>query len=567
MDLTAEAGKRAAEGWQELLVAHLGSAGATLIWTLISMTGVALLLVFARYVGVLGAGDAIEGSLERRAYDNLRASLMEGGSPTRIYGRLLTAFLDWIDRVFVDYDKAPLGVFRHAFRLRRSYPLWTGAAFDRCLSLALIYPIVSIVLIWAISGHAGPAEAAIGLTANAPAWRRSLLVISIGTLVISSPWYKWPYSPRTLLYLPILILPYVILTNIPNGGVVLAITVAFAFVFIVIRTVGFIRNSSGVGPFIGMTVLAAVYFGIIVFAGIDAGMVALIGDVPPGNVVSLAALVGFAAMVFPALAAAYALYYLPDIPAVGQHHVAFVSVFCFTMAAVIICSARWLPSLSTWETSGPVLLFLGLLTTLNAPFNWLSVGLTRALLSRRGVELGGWWPYTLATLDAALALVILVLLAGAMVVGVQTFDLAEFHGGAPPTLPLDPLLDQIATHPGDPVNWWLYALLLCTLMPSLTNLLIGAASLTRGVPGVSALLLRYMPVGHAVPTFDRTWIAAMLTAQWAIGGVLMLVAIAGLTWIVATLVPEMGEWFLDYARWVAAIDLPGHAVALLKALH
>jgi hypothetical protein len=28
---------------------------------------------------------------------------------------------------------------------------------------------------------------------------------------------------------------------------------------------------------------------------------------------------------------------------------------------------------------------------LNAPFDWASLGLTRALL-RRGLELGGWWP-------------------------------------------------------------------------------------------------------------------------------------------------------------------------------
>jgi hypothetical protein len=37
----------------------------------------------------------------------------------------------------------------------------------------------------------------------------------------------------------------------------------------------------------------------------------------------------------------------------------------------------------------------------------LSLGLTRALL-RRGLELGGWWPYLLALVDAALAGVIML---------------------------------------------------------------------------------------------------------------------------------------------------------------
>jgi hypothetical protein len=41
-----------------------------------------------------------------------------------------------------------------------------------------------------------------------------------------------------------------------------------------------------------------------------------------------------------------------------------------------------------WLDSGPLLLFLGLLTLLNAPFDWASLGLTRALL-RRGLELKG----------------------------------------------------------------------------------------------------------------------------------------------------------------------------------
>jgi hypothetical protein len=29
-------------------------------------------------------------------------------------------------------------------------PLWTAPAFDRCLLLALIYPIMAIFLIWAV---------------------------------------------------------------------------------------------------------------------------------------------------------------------------------------------------------------------------------------------------------------------------------------------------------------------------------------------------------------------------------------------------------------------------------
>jgi hypothetical protein len=69
-------------------------------------------------------------------------------------------------------------------------------------------------------------------------------------------------------------------------------------------------------------------------------------------------------------------------------------------------AARLLSPLTTWEQTGPQFLFLGLLTLLNAPFDWASLGLTRALL-RRGLELRGWWPYALALADAALAAIII----------------------------------------------------------------------------------------------------------------------------------------------------------------
>jgi hypothetical protein len=85
-------------------------------------------------------------------------------------------------------------------------------------------------------------------------------------------------------------------------------------------------------------------------------------------------------------------------------------------------------------------------------------------------------------------------------------------------------------------------------------------------PGVSTLLLRFMPVGVAVPTFERTWIAAVLTAQWLIGLVLMLSAFALLGWLVSIVVPEVGTLFLNYARAIAALDLPRQVWSADRAL-
>ena len=51
--------------------------------------------------------------------------------------------------------------------------------------MALIYPIVCILVIWAISGHVGPAEQVLGLPISAPEWQRGLLAGALAMAVIA----------------------------------------------------------------------------------------------------------------------------------------------------------------------------------------------------------------------------------------------------------------------------------------------------------------------------------------------------------------------------------------------
>jgi hypothetical protein len=208
-----------------------------------------------------------------------------------------------------------------------------------------------------------------------------------------------------------------------------------------------------------------------------------------------------------------------------------------------------------------LLLFFGLLTLINAPFDWASLGLTRALL-RRGLELGGWWPYLLAVVDALAAALIILLLAITMVIGVQAFNhLAPHYAGE--TLPLDKLFDGIAAQPSAPENWWVYALLLSTMIPSLLNLMIGGASLLRGIPGLPTLLLRFMPASKAVPAFDRTWLALVLTCQVFVGAFLGIAAQFVLAFgVIFYVLPWMGIELLETARSVAEFDLPMRVLRL-----
>jgi uncharacterized membrane protein len=112
------------------------------------------------YFGVLGAGANPVGTRERKDYEGLCKRIAGGNWIEREYARKLNVFLDGIDHFFGDEKMADRTLFPHAFGLRDPTPLWTAPAFDRCLLLALVYPIAAIILIWAISGHVGPAESA-----------------------------------------------------------------------------------------------------------------------------------------------------------------------------------------------------------------------------------------------------------------------------------------------------------------------------------------------------------------------------------------------------------------------
>ena len=90
-------------------------------------------------------------------------------------------------------------------------------------------------------------------------------------------------------------------------------------------------------------------------------------------------------------------------------------------------------------------------------------------------------------------------------------------------LPLDKLFDGIAAQPSAPEYWWVNALLLSTMIPSLLNLMRRRILVARR-SGLPAALLRFMPAGKAAPTFDRTWLALVLTFQVFVGAFLGIAA-------------------------------------------
>ncbi len=534
-----------------------------LLYVVAGLCFLAAPIVYKYYLGVLAQGAAPEGSIERRDYDKLRASLAGGNLAARLYAKWLTAFLDWIERFFGDCGLADRTLFPHAFGLKKPAPLWTALAFDRCLLLALFYPIGTILVIWSISGHVGPAEAALHLPPNSPGWQRWLLPTMVGF----SGWFGVFLIGRAIGIGGTLVVfsafPPVrsIVISVFLAGVLLGVSSA-VFGGVVTRIFGAGGDNAGfvsglvAGEVAGSGLTAGLIARAATGAGVSAGFVAF--AVATAFAGASASAGGFATGVAGAVTSAFAVLVLGLIATQYQRQAVFFWFFLPAMIMVCLAGAASLSRLEAWSTSGPILLFFGLLTLLNAPFDWASLGLTRALL-RRGLELGGWWPYLLALVDAALAGIIIALLALAMTIGVQAFDDLAVHGGGKPTLPLDALFDGIAYNPAAPEYWWTYALLLSSMIPSLVNLTIGGMAFTRGIPWLARLLLQWIPEGQAVPDYRRPLAAIGLTTQMFAGVGLGIAAQAFLVWgLIFHVMPWAGLDLLDMARAVADFNVPRH---------
>jgi hypothetical protein len=503
-----------------------GSALAALGKVLAAVSALVFGIIYRRYLGILGADR--RRSAERQAYDALRKSIAQGNMAARLYAERLTQFLDWIDRFFGDAGMADRTLFPRAFGLRTPAPLWTAPAFDRCLLIAMIYPVLTIFIVWVVSGHVGSAEAAFGLKAGASGWQRGAATIGLGLVMVTTARFSEAIDRKLNSWVVVVwfaIFFSIFLINIKIfGAMMIVITAIPMAVFLLQRTL--------------LPILLAITVFIFVILANH-------------NIIIRYITIGFGTLF---------CYLIPNFINYIERrgwYVVFV-ILLLLISIVMVLGFAVKSSLSPfWDSVfGPFLLYLVFLTALNAPFDWASLGLTRALL-RRGLELRGWWPYALAIVDAALAALIIAALTLTTVVGVQAFDALAVYGGGGPVLPLDNLFDGIEAHPGAPEYWWLYSLLLSTMIPSLVNLVIGGASLAQGVPGLPALLLRFIPAQGAVARFERVWIALVLTTQVALGAVLGIAAQGLLAvGIIGYILPLFGGDLLDMARDVAAFNLP-----------
>jgi hypothetical protein len=424
----------AAVGW---LTGGSGSLATALTTALAVIGGLGALtfpIMYRRYLGVLASGGARKGSPTRAAYDALRESLSGENLVARIYVQRLRAFLDGMERFFGDVGMADRTFFPHFLGLKTPAPLWTVPAFERCLLLALIYPIVTIVLIWAISGHIGPAEAALHLPPGTSGWRRAA-----GMVLIFLSAYAWLRCYRAegwvkkFVWFVFASASASVIAGVYAVAVVIGFAVAFAVAFAAAFAGAFgfavvfaVAGAGAVTVAVAVTGAGAITIAIagagavavafaFVFAGAFAGTFAFAFAVAVAVTFAaagtLADVVAFAsagaggaslaltvAVIFFfvaflgaflgafAFAGALALAFtgafaITSRLAGGQQNWTFLIVLVAAMLALIIGIPALLASGPLWTIVGPLFLFIGLLTLINARligYLWGSRGLSFA---------------------------------------------------------------------------------------------------------------------------------------------------------------------------------------------
>jgi hypothetical protein len=306
----------------------------------------------------------------------------------------------------------------------------------------------------------------------------------------------------------------------------------------------------GFGAFF-VKVASAVVFAIV-FATIVAFAVVF-----PGTSVGAVARLGALAFAL-AVPAGFADAYARSLGRQGR----FLSLFFVLMMLAPFVGAWFLSSEQPWGETGIILLLFGVLTLVNAPFDWFAIGLTRALL-RRGLASGGRGPYFYAAIDAIVAPCVVALLAFVTVFAVQTFDdIAVLRAGATArTLSLGPLFEGLETRPTDPEFCWLWLMLFSTLIPSALNLCVAAASFIRGLPFLNDWIVRRLTRPRFSGDHSRLLLASALSGQIA-GGFLatgLALYFIGL-WFLPTWLPFLGGYVRDFSEGLAAYNAPARTM-------
>lgn len=126
--------------------------------------------------------------------------------------------------------------------------------------------------------------------------------------------------------------------------------------------------------------------------------------------------------------------------------------------------------------TAPLVIFLALLPAINAPLDWLSLGVSRTLIrwtAGPGAEKprGRVFEYVVILLDFALALVFAAGVVMLTAAGLALFDRLHVMGGGEGVFPALDVIARIRANPHAEEFWWLYLMMFWTLAPTFLHAL------------------------------------------------------------------------------------------------
>ena len=505
---------------------------ATPVWLDLAGLGLVLCTAFAH--------------LELERPDRHRAVIAEFRGDAAPYrrrlGRQLVALRRWLKPPLASEHKDrsdPAAQSEAAARRTARHPFgWT--LLDFALRLAVAYPVLSLLVQWIADG-----EGRLGTTVLLPAWQSwtepVAAICVLAAFIVQATLYIWLTKRRQDFFRRF-------------AGVLSLVPLAVAFAFAV-AVIGAVAGAVAVAVAFAFAVAGA--FAVAV-AGAFAGAFAVAGAVAGAFAfaVAFAGAVAGAFAVAVAGAFAVAFFVRRGRPVVGYLLLTIFSLGIVATTLVALGAER------LTEETATLLLFIGLLPILNGLFDFLSYGVTRALLEA-GYRLRGAWPVVLGVLDLCFALIVFTLLGATLVCAVAVVN--ALAGG--PVFDLGPVFADLRAPVPEGVPWWstvrgdygwLYFMLFSTLIPTVLHAAFAAFSLYRWVPGV----LRRPLVGAIERMDESPYIefGAKVGLGLARGAALALplAALWGLSQAILHVAPLAGATYLQLfeslALWLGQVE-------------
>ena len=391
---------------------------------------------------------------------------------------------------------------------------FTAQSYEKCLWLAFMYPVFTYSLTWALGteGLIGNISWLGHRESTLETWQRWGLILSI----LLPVWFisRWRSRKRWVV-LGGLFLLFGKVSHWLGAGV-------FSFYIMFTFTIGLIA----IGAFLGVKAFtSSIAIACIIFITRDSAAIFVI-------------LIAFS------IAAIIRII----LPALQKRSEATGNLGWFWLiysAGLIILGAA---SLKLSVDSGYMLFTLLwlLLPLANAPLDWLSLGFTRGLLQAvRAGNHSGYRALIWAAADLLLAFIFLFLIT-AVLVGVTALGNAV---AGKTLVNIGCILSNLKTDSASPDHWWIYFMLLSTLIPTLFHFALAGGAATLWLPRKWRTQLADGLQEDTHKTFGA-W--AYLTFTPVVGFILMPLALLGsLWWLLNTNSGALGTLLLNWATGLA----------------